>query len=97
MLPTLKHTNAWNNLLAMYDRLAASYDNFYETLGFLSPKIKILIQERQTSYAHAYLASVVSDYVKAYKTSSSDIVDAYRLSDYPQAQVNPQVPEGRQR
>lgn len=92
MLPMLKQTNAWNSLLVLYDRLAASYDNFFASLGFLSPKIKDILQGRQNSYANAYVGSV-SDYVTAYKPVSSDIVDAYRQSDYPQAYANLQVSE----
>jgi hypothetical protein len=90
-LPSLQNTWAWNSVLSLYGRLAAAYDHFYETLGFLSPKIEALIQELQTSYAHTYLPAIGSEYLAAYRSSASDIAEAYSESDYPQVYANSQT------
>jgi hypothetical protein len=83
-LPTLKQTYAWSSIVALYGRLASAYDNFYQTLGFLSPEIQRMLRELQRSYADVYGAKPLSDYARIYATptSSSDIASAYSGDDY---------------
>lgn len=86
-LPTLKQTDAWNSLLCLYNRLGAAYDHFYQVLGFLSPKIKTLLQQLQRSYVDSYRTSPLSEYVRVYASMGSlhDIVAPYGEDDYPEA------------
>lgn len=87
ILPTLKHTDVWNSLLCLYNRLGAAYDNFYQVLGFLSPKMKTLIQELQRSYVNSYRTSPFSEYARIYASMESlqDITEPYTQDDYPEA------------
>lgn len=86
-LPTLRQTEVWNSLLCLYNRLGAAYDHFYRVLGFLSPKMKTLLQELQRSYAHSYRTSPFSEYARLYASMQSlqDIVEPYTQDDYPEA------------
>jgi len=86
-LPTLKQTVVWDSLLCLYNRLATAYDEFYRVLGFLSPKMKTLLQELQRSYAHSYGTSPFPEYAGVYTLTevSQDIAEPYREDDYPEA------------
>ncbi len=86
-LPKLRQTNAWNSLLCLYNRLGAAYDQYYLTLGFLSPEIKKILQALQGSYPDAYRTSKFQEYAHAYASTqpAQDIVDAYSAFDYPEA------------
>jgi len=86
-LPKIRQTEVWNSLLCLYERLGTAYDHFYEVLGFLSPKMKTLLQELQRSYADSYRISPFSEYAQAYAPSKSlqDIVEPYCQDDYPEA------------
>ena len=86
-LPTLKQTVVWDSLLYLYNRLATAYDEFYQVLGFLSPKMKTLLQELQRSYAHSYGTSPFPEYTGVYTLTevSQDIAEPYREDDYPEA------------
>lgn len=86
-LPTLKQTVVWDSLLCLYNRLATAYDEFYRVLGFLSPKMKTLLQELQGSYAHSYGTSPFPEYAGVYAPTeaSQDIAEPYREDDYPEA------------
>lgn len=90
-LPTLRQTDVWTSLLCLYNRLAAAYDHFYQVLGFLSPKMRALLQ-LQKSYANAYRMSPFPGYARVYGStgSSQDIVEAYPVpeDDYPQVYVH---------
>ena len=98
-LPTLKQTDVWNSLLCLYNRLGAAYDHFYQVLGFLSPKMKTLLQELQRSCADSYRTSPFSEYARVYASmeSSQDIAKPYCQDDYPEAYahflINP-IPGG---
>lgn len=98
-LPTFKQTGVWNSLLCLYDRLGAAYDHFYQVLGFLSPKMKMLLQELEKNYAASYRTSPFPEYAEAYASpeTSQDIVEPYREDDYPEAYAHfiiNQVPGG---
>jgi predicted choloylglycine hydrolase len=84
-LPTLKQTNTWNSLLCLYDRLGAAYDNFYQVLGFLSPEMKKVMKELQTSYEDTYRTSLFPEYARVYAPTQShqDIAEPYGEDDYP--------------
>jgi hypothetical protein len=86
-LPALKQTSAWNSLLCLYNRLGAAYDEYYVTLGFLSPEIKKLLQELQRSYASAYLTDPLPNYDKTYCSGQpqQDMAVRYHEDDYPEA------------
>jgi len=87
-LPALRETDAWYNLLCLYDRLGAAFDNFYQVLGFLSPGMKTLIQKLQNSYASAYQTGPVPEYAHEYPTTSfGDIAESYDsdIDPYPKA------------
>jgi len=79
-LPSFARTETWNSILCLYNRLGAAYDLFYETLGFLSPKMRMLLQ---SSYAAAYQPNPLDNYAPAYGAASmaQDIVDAYTKDD----------------
>jgi len=99
MLPTLRQTVLWNNLLCLYQRLGAAYDHFYEVLGFLSPKMKMLLQELQKSYSDSYRISPFLEYARVYASTQSlhDIVEPYNEVDYPEAYAHlliNQIPGG---
>jgi len=64
-LPTLTQTAIWNNLLCLYTRLAAAYDNFFKILGFTSPEMQKLLQAAR-SYTEAYRPNSLSDYAAVY-------------------------------
>ena len=83
-LPTLNQINVGKSLLHLYNRLGAAYDHFYEVLGFLSPKMRMLLQTLQKSYADSYQTGLFHNYAKAYTSmeSSHNIVDAYHEDDY---------------
>jgi len=84
MLPTLRQTEVWTSILCLYDRLAASYDSYFEVLGFLSPKMKLLLQELRP-YENPYMIET-SHYCAVYSQPSPDIIAPYRVtSDYSQA------------
>jgi hypothetical protein len=85
MLPTLKQTSAWDSLLVLYDRLAASYDRFYGACGFLSPRMTALIEELRKSYTDSYLTSPFPPYTQTYPHTCSDIAEAYADTDYSEA------------
>jgi len=85
-LPNLRQTNVWNSILCLYNRLGAAYDFFYETLGFLSPKIRTLIERLQRSYSGSYLRSPFPEYEKIYmSTGSLQYTEPYLQDDYPEA------------
>jgi len=86
-LPTFKQTDVWNSLLCLYNRLGAAYDHFYQVLGFLSPKMKTLLQQLQKSYATSYRTSPFPEYTRVYASTQSleDIVTPYCTDDYPEA------------
>jgi hypothetical protein len=65
-LPSLRQTETWNNLLGLYSRLASAYDNFFNVLGFLSPGIRKLLNERYQPYSYVYQANPLPDYADAY-------------------------------
>ena len=98
-LPTFKNKDVWNSLLCLYNRLGAAYDRFYEVLGFLSPKMKTLLQQLQRTYADSYRTSPFREYARVYAQIGSlqDIVEPYCEDDYPEAYshllINP-VPRG---
>ena len=84
-LPALKQTDVWNSLLSLYSRLGAAYDNFYEVLGLLSPKMKTLLQGLRHSYEDSYRIEP-SRYSMLYSRSLPDITEPYHVnSDYPEA------------
>ena len=87
VLPTLKQTDVWNNILCLYNRLGAAYDHFYQVLGFLSPQIKILLQQLQRSYVESYQTNPFAQYAQAYTRarSSQNIFESYSKDDYPEA------------
>jgi hypothetical protein len=80
MLSTLRQTSAWASVIYLYERLGAAYDLYFETLGFLSPKMKMLLQ---SSYAVAYRPNPLDNYATAYDpvSMSQDIVDSYTKDD----------------
>jgi hypothetical protein len=99
ILPTLKQTDAWNSLLCLYNRLGAAYDHFYQVVGWLSPEVKRLLQESQSSYVEAYRTNPFQDYAKVYATkiSSENIAEPYSEPDYPDAYAHflmNQIPGG---
>jgi hypothetical protein len=73
--------HVWNGISCLYERLAAAYDHFYETCGFLSPLMTALIEERK-SYAASYPTSAFQTYAQAYTPGRSDIAEAYTHIDY---------------
>lgn len=79
-LPSLARTEAWNSLLYLYNRLGAAYDLFYETLGFLSPRMKTLLE---SSYAVAYQPNPLENYSNVYDATNTaqDVADAYADDD----------------
>lgn len=79
-LPALMKSNLYNSLQCVYDRLAAASDKFYETLGFLSPRMKLLIEELQKSYPDSYIISPFQNYARTYAVQQ-DITDAYAKQD----------------
>jgi hypothetical protein len=83
ILPTLKQTYAWNSILILYNRLASAYDNFYQTLGFLSPEIQRMLRELK-SYADVYGTNPMSDYATVYTPPASfdEVSSAYSEDDY---------------
>jgi hypothetical protein len=83
-LPTLTQTDIRTSLLCLYDRLGAAYDHFYETLGFMSPKMNALLQALRGSYANVYRASPYENYHKVFSPidSAKDIVESYSDDDY---------------
>ena len=86
-LPTFKQTDVWNSLLCLYNRLGAAYDHFYQVLGFLSPKMKTLLQELQKSYSNPYRTSPFPEYAHVYASMESlqNIAEPYSTDDYPEA------------
>lgn len=86
-LPTFRQTDVWNSLLCLYNRLGAAYDRFYQVLGFLSPKMKTLLQELRRSYAASYRTSPFPEYAEVYASpeTSQDMVEPYCEDDYPEA------------
>ena len=98
-LPTLRHTDVWNSLLCLYTRLGVAYDHFYHVLGFLSPKMKMLLQELKKSYTHSYRTTPFPEYAGVYASTktSQDIMEPYCKDDYPEAYAHlltNQVPGG---
>ena len=98
-LPTLRQTDVWNSLLCLYNRLGAAYDHFYHVLGFLSPKMQMLLQELQKSYTHSYRTTTFPEYAGVYASTerSTDIIEPYFKDDYPEAYAHlltNQVPGG---
>jgi len=81
-LPTLQSTEAWNSIQNLYGRLAAAYDHFYETCGFLSPMMTALMEELRKSYADSYLPNTFPAYAQPYSSAGSDIAEAYATVDY---------------
>jgi hypothetical protein len=83
ILPTLRQTQIWNNILVLYGRLASAYDNFYQTLGFLSPDVQSLLRGLN-QYADVYGTNPTSDYAKIYATptSTDEIPAAYSGDEY---------------
>lgn len=83
-LATLQQTDAWVSVLCLYERLGSAYDRFYETLGFLSPQMKKLLQELQRPYGGSYSTSQFPDYSNVYSTTdlSEKVTDAYPDVDY---------------
>lgn len=86
-LPTLRQTDLWNSLLCLYNRLGAAYDRFYQVLGFLSPKMKTLLEELQRSYAASYRTSPFPEYARVYASMESlqNIAQPCCEDDYPEA------------
>jgi hypothetical protein len=84
-LPSLQNTDAWNSVLNLYGRLAAAYDHFYITCGFMSPRMTALAEELRKSYADSYLTNPFPQYAQAYPTTCSDIAEAYTDTDYSKA------------
>lgn len=83
-LPEIK-TQAWNSILSIYSRLGAAYDNYYEFLGFLSPKMGALVQRYQ-SYADIYSIKTTPEYSRLYtNATSNDFTEAYNHADYTDA------------
>jgi hypothetical protein len=80
MLSTLRQTDAWASVTYLYERLSAAYDLFYETLGFMSPKMRMLLQ---SSCAVAYQPNPLDNHAAAYgaASTSQDIVGAYTEDD----------------
>jgi len=77
-------TDVWNSLLCLYNRLGAAYDNFYEVLGFLSPKMKSFLQGLQHSYEDCY--RIEPSHYSALYAKSLDMAEPYHVdSDYPEA------------
>jgi len=83
-LPTLKHTEVWDGVVHLYDRLGSAYDYFYQFLGFLSPRMKALLQELQKTYVDSYRDAPLSQYIEPY-TPVQDMAEAYRELNYPEA------------
>ena len=79
-LPSFARTETWNSILCLYNRLGAAYDLFYETLGFMSPKMRMLLQ---SSYAVAYQPNPLDNYSAAYGAASMSqgIVESYTRDD----------------
>jgi hypothetical protein len=75
-LPSYFGTEVWTNILCYYNRLSAVYDHFYETLGFLSPKMRILLQ---AAYPLSYKPTPLENYPAIYSQTSEDqdIVKSY--------------------
>ena len=99
ILPSLKETDIWNSLLYLYNRLGAAYDQFYEVLGFLSPKMRVLLQRLQRKYTDSYQANPLREYARVYSSTQllPDIVEPYCECDYPEAYSHlslTQSPEG---
>jgi len=86
-LPSLKDTAVETSLQCLYSRLSTAYDFFYETLGFLSPRMKALLRALQGSYPTSYQTSPYENYHKAFTLtdSTSDIAESYGDDDYPSA------------
>ena len=87
-LPRLEGTDVWQSLLFLYDRLATGYDHYYDILGFMSPKMKALLQTLQGSYANSYRTNPYENYHKAFGTDFRDIAEAYAETDYSRAYTN---------
>ena len=83
-LPDMKQTEAWNSILCLYNRLSAAYDNFYAFLGFLSPKMKTLLQELNKSYASPYIMEPFADYTPSY-IQANPLAEPYSTPDYSEA------------
>jgi len=92
MLPTLRKTEVWSSLLCLYDRLADAYDRYFEILGFLSPRMQLLLQELRRSYGDTYGIETLS-YGAVYSQSPLDVTAPYRVhSDYSKAYESPSNP-----
>lgn len=68
-LPSFVGTKAWTNIICFYDRLSTVYDRFYETLGFLSPKMRTLLQ---AAYPLAYKPNSLENYPTVYSPTNED-------------------------
>jgi hypothetical protein len=85
-LPRLQQTAIWPSLLCLYTRIASANDHFFEVLGYVSPKMKTLLQQLQRTYADSYLTPPFPEYTKPYATDSlHDIVESYVEDDYSKA------------
>jgi hypothetical protein len=81
-LKTLVQTDAGKSLANLYARLAASYDSFYETLGWHSPRMRALLKAMQGCYTDSYRRSPFENYHLTFgKSNSADIVEAYTDAD----------------
>lgn len=81
----MKKTEAWNSILSIYSRLSAAYDNYYESLGFLSPKMRTLLRQPQ-SYADIYSVNTTPEYSGIYTNSTlNDFAEPYDHADYADA------------
>jgi len=85
-LPQLNRTYVGSSIRSLYSRLAAAYDRFYEVLGFMSPKMRMLLQVHQRSYANSYRTTYLDNYAKAFNLDSSPaITESYDEDDYSKA------------
>ena len=81
----MKKTEAWNSILSIYGRLSAAYDNYYDFLGFLSQRMRTLLQQYK-SYAEIYSATATPEYYDAYaNTTPNDFAKSYNHADYTDA------------
>lgn len=79
----LNRTNVGSSIRNLYGRLATAYDRFYEVLGFMSPKMRTLLEAYQRSYTCSYRTSQFDNYAKEFNPGHSlDIAEPYNEQDY---------------
>lgn len=84
-LPAMKKTEAWNSVLSIYGRPSAAYDNYYDFLGFLSPRMRALLQQYKP-YAEIYGVTSTPEYSDVYSNATpNDFAESYNHIDYTDA------------